>query len=75
MGKGYVTTGQLAKAWGYNSVTIRRMCEDGLLEGSHKTRGKRGHWRIPSKHLGQENSKENEDEKTRQHQASTENQE
>jgi len=54
MDQRFVTTGQLAKAWGYSRETIRSMCEDGLLEGAHQLAGKKGHWRIPAKHLGQE---------------------
>lgn len=63
MTKNYVTTGELAKAWGCSRDTIRRMCADGLLEGTRRLRGTGRHWRIPVKHLGQKNIEADDQEK------------
>lgn len=40
-----LTTTEAGKLLGYHADGIRRLCEDGSLDGAYRLRG--GHWRIP----------------------------
>ena len=42
----WLTTGEVARQYGYDYDTIRRRCEKGVYPNAHRN-GPGGHWRIP----------------------------
>ena len=47
----FVGTAQASKVWGVSSKTAAKWLKDGRCPGAHKTSGKNGEWRIPTREV------------------------